>query len=129
MAKPEKYSEIIHNSDLTQEEIAHWKYVADHIYLPKDCNGIIEQFEGYFNLKDVVISQYDENDWPIRPSALKEYPVEKTQIIKQPDVVMLMHLLRNEFSEEVVKTIIIFMKLGRYMVLLLVLVSMPLWVL
>ena len=103
MAKPEKYSEIIHNSDLTQEEIAHWKYVADHIYLPKDCNGIIEQFEGYFNLKDVVISQYDENDWPIRPAALKECPVEKTQIIKQPDVVMLMHLLRNEFSEEVVK--------------------------
>ena len=103
VAKPEKYSEIIHNSDLTQEEIAHWKYVADHIYLPKDCNGIIEQFEGYFNLKDVVISQYDENDWPIRPAALKEYPVEKTQIIKQPDVVMLMHLLRNEFSKEVVK--------------------------
>ena len=35
-------------------------------------NGLLEQFEGYFNLKDVTIEACDENDWPIRPGDFKD---------------------------------------------------------
>ena len=65
--------------------------------------NILEQFEGYFDLKDCIIEKYDENDWPIRPDILKELTVDKTSLIKQADVVMLMYLLENEFSAEEIK--------------------------
>ena len=53
--------------------------------------------------EDVVIDQYDENDWPIRPEALKTCKARETQILKQPDVVLLLHLLGEEFESELMK--------------------------
>ena len=54
-------------------------------------------------MKDCIIEKYDENDWPIRPEILKELTVDKTSLIKQADVVMLMYLLENEFTAEEIK--------------------------
>lgn len=86
---------------IKSEEMAEWKLIHDKMYLPKSRdNGLLEQFEGYFDLKDVTIEAYDENDWPIRPEALKTIPKSQTQIIKQADVVMLLHLMGEEFDQE-----------------------------
>ena len=83
------------------KELEYWSLVREKMYLPKGTeNGLLEQFEGYFNLKDVTIEACDENDWPIRPEILKTVPKDQTQIIKQADVVMLLHLLGEEFDEE-----------------------------
>ena len=98
------YSNILEKTEFSDKEAAKLQAIADKIYLPKmPGRNILEQFEGYFDLKDCIIEKYDENDWPIRPDILKELTVDKTSLIKQADVVMLMYLLENEFSAEEIK--------------------------
>ena len=80
-----------------------WQKQIDRIYLPRNKkNNLLEQFEGYFKLKDITITEYDENDWPIRPKQLKGIDRSTTQIIKQADVVMLLYLLEEEFDKKTV---------------------------
>ncbi len=58
---------------LKEEELEFWNTVQSKIYLPrKEIINLLEQFEGYFQLKDVVIDQYDENDWPIQLGGIKD---------------------------------------------------------
>ena len=98
---PVLYEELKNRLSIGEEEREHWQNVMENMYLPKGKdNGLLEQFEGYFDLQDVTIEAYDENDWPIRPKALETVPRSQTQIIKQADVVMLLHLLGEEFDEE-----------------------------
>ena len=98
------YSNVIEKTEFSDKEAAKLQAIADKIYLPKMAGrNILEQFEGYFDLKDCIIEKYDENDWPVRPEILKELTVDKTSLIKQADVVMLMYLLENEFSAEEIK--------------------------
>ena len=98
------YSHVLEKTAFSDKEAAELQVIADKIYLPKMAGrNILEQFEGYFDLKDCIIEKYDENDWPIRPDILKELTVDKTSLIKQADVVMLMYLLENEFSAEEIK--------------------------
>ena len=99
--EPVLYEELKNRLSIGEEERGHWQNVMEHMYLPKGKdNGLLEQFEGYFDLQDVTIEACDENDWPIRPKALETVPRSQTQIIKQADVVMLLHLLGEEFDEE-----------------------------
>ena len=100
----EAYDILIEKTGLTEAETAHWKEVQEKMYLPrKEGTRLLEQFEGYFELDNVTIEKYDENDWPVRPDALKTKRARETQINKQADVVMLLHLMGNEFDEETIK--------------------------
>ncbi len=100
----EVYRHLSEKINLTEEEIASWDKVQAKIYLPrKEGTQLLEQFEGYFDLKEVLIEKYDKNDWPVRPEILKTTKSSETQIIKQADVVMLLHLLGEEFDEETMK--------------------------
>lgn len=99
--EPELAAGLFGKLSIGKEELELWSLIREKIYLPKGKeNGLLEQFEGYFGLKEVTIEGYDENDWPLRPEALKTTPKSETQIIKQADVVMLLHLLGEEFDQE-----------------------------
>jgi kojibiose phosphorylase len=101
---PQEYTALVEKLGLTEEEIADWDAVAAKVYLPrKEGTQLLEQFEGYFDLKEAVIEKYDSNDWPIRPEILNTTKKCETQIIKQADVVMLLHLMGQEFDEETTK--------------------------
>lgn len=98
------YQRISEKIGLTKEEIASWGQVQEKIYLPKKEGApLLEQFEGYFDLEEVTIEEYDKNDWPVRPKVLATMDKSQTQVIKQADVVMLLHLLGEEFDEETTK--------------------------
>lgn len=100
----EDYDRIAEKISLTEKEIEEWNLVQSKIYLPrKEGTQLLEQFEGYFDLQEVTIQEYDKNDWPIRPVELKTMKTKETQIIKQADVVMLLHLMGEEFDEETTK--------------------------
>ena len=100
----EAYERLKEKTGLTEEEIQSWDQVQGKIWLPaKEGTQLLEQFEGYFDLEEVVIEQYDKNDWPVKPEALKHRKISQTQIIKQADVVMLLYLLGEEFEEEMKK--------------------------
>lgn len=99
--EPKLYEVLKSRLKIQDEERKQWFVLWEKIYLPRGKeNGLLEQFEGYFKLKDVTVEAYDENDWPIRPEILKTVPKLQTQIIKQADVVMLLHLLGEEFDGE-----------------------------
>lgn len=76
--------------------------LAEKIYMPKtDENGVIEQFDGYFALEDCSVDE-------VRSRLLdpKEYwggaygVASHTQVIKQADVVAMLAMLPEEFSDE-----------------------------
>lgn len=100
----EAYISLIQKTGLTDDEIEFWDRVQQNLYLPKkEGTRLLEQFEGYFDLEEVLIEEYDENDWPIRPKKLNEMSKSQTQIIKQADVVMLLYLMGQEFDKETLK--------------------------
>lgn len=71
---------------------------------PKVVNGVVEQFQGYFQLEDATLHEvksrlkHPREYWGT-PSGVA-YP---TQIIKQADVIAMMQLFAEEFSDEQVR--------------------------
>lgn len=89
---------------LGEEDFNSWQCIQQKMFIPMSKDGkIIEQFEGYFNLEYFPIEEHDENGMPVWPKNLKLERLAETQLIKQPDVVMLMLLLGEEFDEETKK--------------------------
>jgi kojibiose phosphorylase len=85
---------------LTDEEIKVWLDRAANIYLP-DTTGVIEQFEGFFDIPDAYITEWDDKGMPVMPKSCEGKPRDDRPILKQADVVMLMKLLPEELSLEV----------------------------
>jgi beta-phosphoglucomutase len=76
------------------------------MYIPKDAKtGLIEQFEGFFKLKDINLSDYEPRSRSIQ-AVLGMDETNQTQVLKQPDVLMLLYLLRDtpEVSTEILQT-------------------------
>ena len=95
------YKALVEKTGLQETELSDWQCRAEKLYLPRKENSrLLEQFEGYFDLLDVTIEQYDAKDWPVKPEILKTVNKSETQIIKQADVVMLLHLMGEEFDAE-----------------------------
>ena len=85
---------------LKPEERDRWVQVADGLVGPRVVDGVIEQFTGYFERDDVPVTEWDDNDMPRYPKGYHHFNCETTQLLKQPDVVMLTYLFPDEFSVE-----------------------------
>ncbi|MDT7582139.1 MAG: kojibiose phosphorylase [Pseudonocardiales bacterium] len=85
---------------LEPQERDRWARVADGLVGPRVVDGVIEQFTGYFERDDVPVTEWDENDMPRYPKGYHHFNCESTQLLKQPDVVMLTYLFPDEFSVE-----------------------------
>jgi trehalose/maltose hydrolase-like predicted phosphorylase len=99
---PAKAQELTRLLELTAELLAHWREALDHIYLPMRADGLIEQFEGYFQRRDVALPSLE----PREISVQMLFGIEgcnETQVLKQPDVLMLQYLLRDEFTDEQIR--------------------------
>lgn len=102
---PKEYIKLLSKLDYN-EEIANIIKFKEKLYVPKpdDKTLIIEQFDGYDKLEDCSLSEVKS-----RILDPKEYwggghgVSSTTKIIKQADVVLLLHLFRNEYSHEVKK--------------------------
>lgn len=99
-----KFQRLKNYLGLTDEEVESWKAIAEKIYIPrKEGEKLIEQFEGYFDLEEHEITEWDENGLPKWPKTVDLTKLGETKLIKQPDVVMLMLVLPEEFTEEEMK--------------------------
>jgi beta-phosphoglucomutase len=102
-AAPEKTNELIERLSLTKDRLKHWRNVAEHIYFPAPQVGVLEQFKDYFQHKYIHLPDLE----PRNCSVQVIYGIEGTngtQVLKQPDVLMLMYLLRQDFPEQVIRT-------------------------
>ena len=92
--------------DLTAEEVDAWRKVAERLLLPRPDpeTGLIEQFDGFFQLEDV--SPADLRDRLIEPTEYWGYPngvAVHTQVSKQADVPMLLWLHESEYDPEIMR--------------------------
>ncbi|WP_027307813.1 glycoside hydrolase family 65 protein [Caloramator sp. ALD01] len=95
-----KYETLCNQLGISDLDFKEWEEKLNKIYIPMAKDGkLIEQFEGYFDLADIEITEHDENGMPVWPD-LKGHKLHDTQLIKQPDVVMLMLVLGEEFDLE-----------------------------
>lgn len=99
---PDRAEELQASLDLTPSRLATWKDVIAHMYLPIQPDGLIEQFEGYFKRQDVDLAALE----PRQISAQVYFGIEgcnDTQVLKQPDVLMLPYLMWDDFDRSQVQ--------------------------
>ncbi len=97
---PRALAKVAARIGLSADEADAWRQAAARILIPFDAGrGLIEQFEGYFALKDVPVTEWDGNDMPCYPAGYDHFNAGETMLLKQPDVVMLMYVLPDEFSD------------------------------
>jgi kojibiose phosphorylase len=96
---PQAFSALLTKIELGLEEIQTWTQMAKMISIHERADGVIEQFEGYFSL-----THLDQSDLEPRHQSLQSLfgieGVQRYQFIKQPDVVMAMYLLRDQFTKK-----------------------------
>lgn len=98
---PVKTKALMRRLGLTEREIRSWHRIASRIHVPGNARRkLIEQFDGYFRLRDPRITQLDEHFMPVLPASADYRTISKTQLIKQADVVMLLFLFPNRYSAE-----------------------------
>ncbi len=98
---PSRADDLVKRLDLSASRLAHWNEVIDKMYLPVAENGLIEQFEGYFQRKDVDLAAMEPRDRSVQVIFGIE-GANETQALKQPDVLMLFYLLRD-YPPEIVR--------------------------
>jgi kojibiose phosphorylase len=95
---PARAADLGTRLDLSESRLAHWRLVAEKIYQPVTPDGLIEQFDGYFQRKAIDLAALE----PRTVSAQVLFGIEgcnETQVLKQPDVLMLQYLLRSAYSD------------------------------
>jgi len=100
---PEQWQALSRRLGIETGEPARWRDVARDLYTGFDeRTGLFEQFRGYFNLEEIDLSAYASRTAPLDVLLGRER-VQRSQIIKQPDVVMLIYLLWDRIPAKVRK--------------------------
>jgi len=100
---PDAFAALIARLGIAKElplfaEAARLLYVPE----PDTQNGLIEQFEGYFNLKDVPVEALKaQRIHPDEYLGASQGLAVPTQVIKQADVVMMLNLFKDRYSTAV----------------------------
>ena len=89
-----------------QNAMENWTTKLPKIYLPepRDLDNVIPQNDTFLSLEDIDLTKYKNQEHI--GSMFKDYnldQVNKIQVVKQADVVMLLYLLEHKFSKEVKK--------------------------
>jgi kojibiose phosphorylase len=92
---PEKAATLEGKLLVTLERQARWRDIISNIWIPYDPEtGIIEQCEGFFKLEDINLADYEPRTKSMQ-TILGIEGASKRQVLKQPDVLMLLYLLRE----------------------------------
>ena len=87
--------ELAQKLQITSEQLLGWEAIIAQMYIPYDAKtGLIEQFEGFFQLQDINLKDYEPRDRSIQ-AVLGMEETNQRQVLKQPDVLMLLYLMRD----------------------------------
>lgn len=100
---PARATELIRELDLTPKRLAHWRRVIEGVYVPRDNEtGLFEQFDGFFELQDVNLADYEPRARSMQ-AILGIEGANERQVLKQPDVLMLLFLLGHEYDQDALR--------------------------
>ncbi len=100
---PDEYHERVDNNAFTNRMAAFTLERAGYSYpvrAPRVRDGVVEQFDGYFGLEDAALSEvrgrlkHKNEYWGSQGGV-----AYSTQIIKQADVLAMMHLFPDDFTD------------------------------
>jgi maltose phosphorylase len=93
-----KYDELQRNLCLTEAELNSFKECSDNmLILFQEDTHVYEQHEGYFNLPHIDVDSIPVEDFPLYHNWSYDR-IYRSDMIKQPDVLMFMFLFNQEFS-------------------------------
>lgn len=97
---PETAERLQQGLDLNADRISDWATIAQGLTISPDPETkLIEQCDGFFDLIDVDLNEYEPRSRSMQ-AILGIEPTNQRQILKQPDVLMLLYLLRQQFDQE-----------------------------
>lgn len=92
---PERARELEQQLQLTDEIKSQWQDMVAKLWIPYDSStGLIEQFQGFFQLEDINLQDYEPRTQSIQ-GILGIEKTNKLQVLKQPDVLMLLYMMRE----------------------------------
>jgi len=103
---PQRWSLLASGLELDPDWLSHWDQVATNLVTPAvGPGGVLEEFAGYFTMAAPDFAMMRS---PSRTQSIEELlgldGVAKTQVIKQPDVLMAAYLLPDIFGPSELKT-------------------------
>mgnify|MGYP000654481870 CR=1 FL=1 len=94
---PERWTPLSSRLRLADEELAQWRTVAEAMATGVDSrSGLIEQFSGFFGLEKINLADYAGRSVPM-DVVLGRERTQRSQVVKQADVVALLALLPDQF--------------------------------
>ncbi|MGM0446031.1 MAG: glycoside hydrolase family 65 protein [Bacillota bacterium] len=98
------FQEFKKRINLNEKEVIEWQKKKEKIYLLKpDDNLVIEQFDGYHDLKEINLDNYRNSKAGEIFNDMGWEEILNTKVTKQADVIMLLYLLEDKFEQEVIK--------------------------
>ena len=95
---PQRWAGLARRLALGPEEPEGWRAVAAGLVTGYDpATGLFQQFQGYFALEEVDLSAYEPRSAPMDVLLGRE-ETQRTKVIKQADVVMLLALLWDQIE-------------------------------
>ncbi|MDF5709822.1 MAG: glycoside hydrolase family 65 protein [Nostoc sp. S4] len=103
-AYPETSAQLVQKLNLTTQRLHRWAEIPEHLFVNQDPKtGLIEQFEGFFQLEEIDFADYEPRNKSLQGLLGIEATSQK-QILKQPDVLMLLYLLRERYDHNTLAT-------------------------
>ena len=97
----EAWKKVTSKIKLTLNELSDWKEKADKIYIGMDkASGFIHQYEGFTDKREVDLLKYKGKVGAIAQDYNWE-EITQMQVLKQSDIIMLLYLLGDDFSQEI----------------------------
>ncbi len=101
---PERADTLRARLGLGPDDPLNWQHIADRIKLNYDeATGLIEQFDGFYTLREVAFDMYEPRTTSLQ-ALLGIEETNRCQVLKQPDVLMLLYLHPELYPKGIVRT-------------------------
>jgi len=100
----DRATELQQQLNLTSLRLLKWADITQRLLVKQDQGtGLIEQCDGFFKLKDINLDDYSPRTKSMQ-AILGIEETNKVQVLKQPDVLMLLYLLREGNNRQTLQT-------------------------
>ena len=96
---PDAWRTLADKTGLRAEEPEIWADISEKMNIPRGENGLIEQHDGFFDLPHTEINAIPTSEFPLYEHWSYDR-IYRTDMIKQPDVLMMMYLYNTSFSKD-----------------------------
>src|SRR5262249_61654959 len=98
---PDRWGELALSLHLTNDEPRTWSELAESMFIAFDPQTLLfEQFSGYFNKEPIDLKNYEPR-FAAMDMILGHDGIQKTNVVKQADVLMATYLLWEELPSDV----------------------------